>query len=469
MFQSKIRIDLPSRETIREKSVGEWFTSLFGARPDLRTGREVMTISAYAVLEGIVTAFASAGMTNVISLMVDNRTVFLDTQDVPDDLAAMHHVAKKSGALNRRFREMHLAFTHREQGMHVIIDIALKPQVMLGDEELVITLSGRLEELRHQDDEPANRYRSRIREFVSDTDNFDRPREILDDITERLVMALRSTLPGARNISASPSEIQLTRPDAKQMGRMRNLRFDGGEHSRYRPTPARYREGVSYDPFYHYYYDPFYDFALFVMVGAAVEFAWDMSYLSFVDPYGGMLGYASDIAFDTWTSDWDAYDTMHFADDGSLFLDDSIPAFEYEGDYDDFLAYDAAFGMEPAEIYDPVGDGFIDAGWDTEPINYSDGGYIDTGFDTDTVGVGDAGFDDTGYTDNIDFASATSGDDFGGDDFGGDDFGGDGSGGDGSGGDDIFDSPISDWDLGSDDSSWDDGGDWGSGSDDDNW
>lgn len=461
MFQSKLYIDLPSRETLRQRTVGEWFTSLFGSRPDLRSGREVLTVSAYAVLEGLVRGLDSAGMNNVISLVVDNKTVFLDSHEEPDDLGVMHQVAVRSGALNRRFREMHIALSHREEGLHIILDVLLRPHVLVGDEELIITLSARVEDLQHQRDESAYRYRSRLREYAKDKGNIEEARESLDRITARLASDLQGTLPGAR-FRTEASQMRLVRPSKEQIGRMRHLRFDGSQAARYRSAPARYRGGAHYDPFYQYYYDPFYDFALLVFVGAAIEWAWHMDYLYFVDPVGDVIGYAHELDFVAFADEWDGYDVLHFDDAEDFIIDDSIPVFAYEEGFDDFTAYDASWGFQPLEVFDPSSSTFVEAGWDSEPMEYSsfvddaplgtsvgDGAYESVGEDGGGFDGGDGGgggFDggDSYHTHHSDSSWST----------------------DNFNSDDVYNASVDDWGSDLDDGgSWDDGGgdDWNDG------
>lgn len=467
MFQSKLYIDLPSRETLRDRTVGEWFTSLFGSRPDLRSGREVMTISAYAVLEGLVQGLDSSGMNNVISLIVDNKTIFLDTQEEPDDLDAMHAVATRSGALNRRFRELHLALSHREEGLHIILDILLRPHVLVGNEEMVITLSARMEELQHQRKESALRYRSRLTKFAEDKGNIEDARESLDRITARLASGLQETLPGARFRSES-SQMRLVRPSKKQIGRMRGLRFDGSHAPRYRSAPARYHGGTFYDPFYHYYYDPFYDFALLVFVGLAIEYTWHMDYLYFVDPMGDMLGYAHELDFEVFADDWDGYDVLNFNDDGDFYFDDSIPAYDYDDSYEDYASYDEAWGLEPLEVYNPDEGGFVEADWDSDPIDYSSFADEDTSYyDTDEASYGDE-YDDGVYQDDgYDRAYADDGGyrDEGYSPAGGDEGGGWGSGDSVQDDEDVYNASMDDWDDDDGGGSWDDDDSWDSNDD----
>ena len=66
--------------------------------------------------------------------------------------------------------------------------------------------------------------------------------------------------------------MQLLRPSAQQIGRFRRLQFgDGVRAPMYRAVPTTQRSGAYHDPFYYYYYDPYYDFANYMMVDETTE------------------------------------------------------------------------------------------------------------------------------------------------------------------------------------------------------
>ena len=155
MFHSEVSIDLPSVETRRSMGPIEWLRSMMGAKLELPSGKEEVTIGALSLVEGIVGACKKVGITNAISFIVDRKVVYLDTQDVDDDLPLILKAAETNGILDKKFNQMHLVLTHREQGVHVLIDIEVSSQVLLGEAEMRVTATGRLEELRIQAGETA--------------------------------------------------------------------------------------------------------------------------------------------------------------------------------------------------------------------------------------------------------------------------------------------------------------------------
>jgi len=86
MLKARIAVDLPSAETQRSMGPVEWVRSLFGAQIDLRSGKEELTVCAFSLVEGLIAGFARAGVADVLSFLVDRQVVYLDSNDVPDDL-----------------------------------------------------------------------------------------------------------------------------------------------------------------------------------------------------------------------------------------------------------------------------------------------------------------------------------------------------------------------------------------------
>ena len=143
MHTSRISVDLPSAETDRRRSPIEWLRSLFGAQLDLRSGREELTVGALWLIEGLVEAFAAAGVRDVSAFVVDRQVVYQDAEeDVPDDLPLLVRAAELAGVLDREFHEMSLALVHHGPGLHTTIDCRIKNGVLLGEAEMTIVLSG---------------------------------------------------------------------------------------------------------------------------------------------------------------------------------------------------------------------------------------------------------------------------------------------------------------------------------------
>ena len=279
-------------------------------------------------------------MTDVISFIVDRKVVYLDTNEVTDDLPLLMVAAEQKGTLAKPFKEMHLVLSHREGGLHVLIDVRIHSRVMLGEEEMRADLSARVEELRIHPGESAADYRARIEAFVADGTRAEADRVALDQLTRRIAVCLDRTLVGAR-ATAQPATLQIIAPGQQQLARFRNLPFgDDVESPHYRAVPTYQRAGAYADPFYYYYYDPYYDLMNWVMLDAMLHTqAWHSPSVYVVDPGGNFLGTGATI--DAATANWAGRDAVGF-DDGGVTVADSIPA--AGGDSGDGSPGDGAWG-----------------------------------------------------------------------------------------------------------------------------
>src|SRR5215467_13513154 len=224
MLKSKITVDLPSAETRRAMGPIEWVRSLFGAKIDLRSGKEELTVCALSLVDGLVAGFTRVGVTNAISLLVDKKVVYLDTNDVPDDLSLIGKAAEETGVLDKPFKEMHLALTHKEAGLHVILDTRIMSAVMLGEEEMEVVLSARVEELGIRQGETAQAYAERVRAFATSEQSIEPFRIALDGFAARVADALRSCLVGAK-VTTAAGTVEVIRPNREQIARFRQLGF----------------------------------------------------------------------------------------------------------------------------------------------------------------------------------------------------------------------------------------------------
>jgi hypothetical protein len=330
MLKSRIFVDLPSAETTRRMGPIEWTRSLFGAKIDLRSGKEELTVSAFSLVEGLITGFKKAGVDDAISFLVDKKVVYLDTNDVPNDLPLIAKAAQESGVLDRKFKEMHLVLAHRGAGLHTILDVRIQSQVILGQAEMQLDLSSRLEELRVHPGENAQTYAERVKAFAAKPESFEPYRVALDQFTHRVADALRATLIGSK-VQVDQAVVQVIRPNAEQIGRFRNLPFgDQVAEPAYRPVPTMQRQGAYADPFYYYYYDPYYDFMSFVLVDSMIHDAmWHSHYVHVVDPYGHLLftGYDAPMYVN---DGWIGHHAIGYGGGGDLYVNDSIGS--YSGD-----------------------------------------------------------------------------------------------------------------------------------------
>ena len=163
MLQSRIVVDLPSAETRRRMGPIEFVRSLFGETIDLRSGKEELTVSAFSLLHGIYDALSRAGVKDAISLLVDKKVVYLDRDEAADDFGLVVEAAESKGVLDRKFAEMHLVLSHREAGLHTLIDLRVAGQASLGQAEMQLDLSSRVEDLQVRPGETAAAYAERYR------------------------------------------------------------------------------------------------------------------------------------------------------------------------------------------------------------------------------------------------------------------------------------------------------------------
>jgi len=324
MLKARIAVDLPSAETQRSMGPVEWVRSLFGAQIDLRSGKEELTVCAFSLVEGLIAGFARAGVADVLSFLVDRQVVYLDSNDVPDDLPLIAQAAQAAGVLDRRFRELHLVLAHKDDSVHTILDTRITNRVVLGEAEMQVELSGRLVELQIRPGETAEQYAERIKRFAADPDSYEPGRQRLELLAQRVAAALATALIGAK-VSATPASVQIIRPDALQLHRFRGLGFgDEVQSPQYRPVPSMQRAGAYADPFYYYYYDPYYDFMSYVLVDSMLhQAAWHSPHVHVVDPAGTQL-FTGNQALAHAGDSWVGNDAISFDVGGGLNVSDTV-------------------------------------------------------------------------------------------------------------------------------------------------
>jgi len=322
MLKSKIIVDLPSVETNRRMGPIEWVRSLFGAKIDLRSGKEELTVGAFSLVEGLVAAFEAASVTDAISFLVDKKVVYLDTNDVPDDLPLIAKAAEESAILDKSFREMHLVLAHKTPSLHTILDCSIASGVVLGDAEMEIEISARLPSLQIQKGESADDYATRVKAFATKENSFEPGRHELDQLVDRVADALRSKLVGAK-VTREDATVQVIRPDRQQISKFGSLGFGNDVRApQYRAVPTMQRAGAYADPFYYYYYDPYYDFMNYLLIDSMIhDMAWHSNYVQVVEPTGAPLLSGTDAANHA-NDNWVGHDAVDYSS-GGVVVDDS--------------------------------------------------------------------------------------------------------------------------------------------------
>ncbi len=307
MLKGKISIDLPSAETDRKMTLVERVRSFCGASIDLASGSEDLTISALTLVTGLVQGFRAAGINNAIVFLVDKKVVFNDVNDQEDDLPLILEAAQRTGILNHPFREMHLVLTKTENGIHTIFDAQIRNGVLLGDSEMIIEASGRVEELRIRTGETAGQYAERIKEFMKEEGRIESRRLMFQHMLEGLAAALQKTLIGSK-ATTSGAHVFVVQPNKAQIGAFDDLKFGkDAQDTHFRSVPTHQRTGAYADPFYYYYYDPYYGLTNFLLLNSMLNHHYWHNPNVYVVGGDGNLMYTGDEsashASDNWGSD----------------------------------------------------------------------------------------------------------------------------------------------------------------------
>jgi hypothetical protein len=322
MYKSKITVDLPSVETHRSMGPIEWLRSLFGTKIDLRSGIEEVTVTAMSLAEGLVDAFKKAGVDDVISFLVDKRVVYMDLNEVEHDLPLLLAAAEGANLLSMPFKEMHVVLSDKSPTLHTLIDCAITNRAVLGEAELTMVLSARLVELQVRKSESAQAYAERVKIFATRTESFDPARHELDALSERLANALSSCLVGAK-VRREAALVEMIRPEARQIAKFRELKFgDSVRTPSYRAVPTPRRSGAYVDPFFYYYYDPYYDFTSYLLVESLVHHAaWHSPHVTVVDPAGSPLYTGDNVPAD---DAWIGTDAITFDSAGDAMVGEAV-------------------------------------------------------------------------------------------------------------------------------------------------
>ena len=314
MFRATIEVDLPSVETHRRMGILAWIASVFGHTVNLRTGKEELTVGAFSLVEGMKRAFAKAGINDALSFVVDKKVVYMDSNDVDDDLPLIAKAAEAAGVLDLPFTQMYLALAHKSATLHTIIGCSIENSVDLGASELRIIISSRLIELQIKSGETAEQYAKRVGDFVAEEKSYASSLAELDELTFKIAEAVSSTLVGA-TVQRTAAVVRIIRPDPTQIRSFSQLPFgDGVLPQSYRALPTMQRAGAYHDPFYYYYYDPYYDFTNYVIADSMLTHdTWHSRDVVVVNTFGTTL-YSGDCVPSAHS--WDGSNAVSFDSQG---------------------------------------------------------------------------------------------------------------------------------------------------------
>ncbi len=368
MIHATVHINLPSVEAERELTFFEWVRTLFGARIDRASGFEELTVSTLSLVEGCQQALQRCGVTDVLSLLVDRRAVYLDRDNLTDDLSLAFTAMAELGLLNKPLRELHLALAEEHGELRYLYDIGVVARVQKGRPELTLRVEARPLALTLRPYETAAGFAARVQDFVETHPEAALTAQV-DARVRPLAEALGRALVGAE-VEIIPASVRLTQPDARALGAMRHLPFgDDVASPAFRGVPARGAYGGS--PMSVYYADPYWSLTQ-VMLMSSVSAAWHQPSVVVVDRSGGLVGGLGEVSPATSAVDWSG---------PGLAISEDVPSAEADGwgGSDLGVSESGAEGEGSTE-----GDG--DGGW----------GGSDTSSDSSDSGSSDSGGSDGG-------------------------------------------------------------------------
>jgi hypothetical protein len=231
-----IAVYVEAEDILRAPGFFEKIKRAFGGKPDLRTGRVRAALEATAVVEATRDALRRIGVTNAISLVVDDTVLFQDKDGRPDDLGdLMVAFYENESVFGQGFRELRLAVEHHEAGLHLVLELQARPEHPKNAAAVRVLISGRIEALTPRPGEDAESYRRRAEPIATDAKALETYRLQFTAFVDRVRDALAAAMPTAR-VEVEVAEPRIVRPDGK-------------------PAEPQQPDARYYDPYDYYYYN----------------------------------------------------------------------------------------------------------------------------------------------------------------------------------------------------------------------
>jgi hypothetical protein len=282
-LQAAIDVHLPSEAVLRSPTLWDRAVKAFGGRMDLSTDRIRAAIAATDVVDQVRRAIARLGITNAVSLVIDDQVIFRDDVGRPDDigdlLIAMSEHAPVFGA---GFRTLRMAVEHEEGGLHAVVEAIAQTEHPKDEPTVAVRVGARIRALETKSGESADSYRARVEPLLRDPTFLETHRRQFAALGARLADAIRAAFPEAR-VEERAVEATIVRP-----------RRDGRAPAVDRRKPQH----PGYDPYVPYYGSPFDGLLAGVMIGSFMSGPGLFPHVMVVSDSGMPIGSAEEIAHD---------------------------------------------------------------------------------------------------------------------------------------------------------------------------
>jgi uncharacterized membrane protein YgcG len=342
-------LTVPSTMVHRDPTLLEKLRQRLGGQVNLDTDEVQNQLEATVVVDSVKRGLARLGVTNALSLVIDEQVIFQDTDgkidDLPDLVLAL---VDHTSVFGRSFRELRFAAEHEEAGLHLVIETRARTRHRRDEPAAVVSVGGRIKDLEPLKGETAEAYGTRVEPLTRDARLVEASRLQFESFVARLGDVLRSQMPEAM-VEERKAEARLVKSGARGAGAPEQVTRE--------PT----RPG--YDPFVNYYPSPMGTLLDVMMFSSVMSMVMPPPILV-VNPWGAPFGTAADIqAHPELVSD--------------TYISDDFGGGGGDDPYHDTSAWDGGGGVDDgAGGFDDGGGGFDGGGggFDGGGSGFDDGG-----------------------------------------------------------------------------------------------
>ena len=209
----QVAVHVKAEEILRSPGFFDKVKKLFGGVPDLRTGKAKASLEATAVVDSVRDALRAIGISNAVSLTVDELVLFQDKEGRKDDLGdlflAFHEHSSVIGGSG--FDLLRLVVEHVEAGLHLVIEVQARSEHAVTDPAVRIIVSGRIRDLEPRKGEDAEAYRARVEPIARDSAGLEVSRLQFESFVARVRDAIAAAMPDGR-VEVVAAEARVQRP-----------------------------------------------------------------------------------------------------------------------------------------------------------------------------------------------------------------------------------------------------------------
>jgi hypothetical protein len=279
----QIHITVCGDVVLRDPSWWEKVKRGLGSRVELDTGEVKNGLEATAIVDSVRRALGRMGVSNALSLVIDDTVIFQDADGKPDDLPDLVlALSEHASVFGRGFRELRFAAEHEEAGLRLVIETRARTRHRKTEPAAVVSVGGRLAALEPARGESAEAYRARVEPLIKDATRFESARHAFQSFVQRLQGALQAALPDAEVVETK-AETRLVKAPA-----------DATTAVGTRERPADQPLAPGYDPWVTYYPSPM-GMVLDAMIFTSFMHMMMPPPVMVVSPLGAPLGMMSDV------------------------------------------------------------------------------------------------------------------------------------------------------------------------------